>query len=432
MYRLPLPFSTARLLLRRWTEDDREAIERLYTHKDIQEYIGSPWRAQPDEDWHDTFARIRDAGNDGVALCERNTGEVVGLAALVAYPNYRQESREYELSIGVACESRRRGLALEASQAIVCLALNSGQVDAVVGRVARSNQASLALVNRLGMTESEPVSNPFDGRTDRLFVSHLSQQVNSARLSAADEYQDRVLREELRLRRQEYLRERELMVEGEHSAIRSFDKAMLTLSAAALGFSISLVRFLGNGSPDWTLLQRAWLLFALAVACTVGSLYASHHAFRAEKGRVDRDFVARRRELLLAYGRQPPETDSGHERWGERNVATQVTKWTTLAAAVFFLGGMLLLIVFGGSILTTEESRMPEESIRSSNVGQAERSAPTPEHATNSDTGIERRGAAPPESSVEPVIITPPGTEPSGGTPNEPSGGSSSGEQGQR
>ncbi len=432
MYRPPLPLTTERLLLREWVEEDQEAIQRLFDHEDVKAFVGSPWkRPDPDEDWSVTFARTRKQGNDGLAVCERDSGSVVGVAALLAYPFYKDESRDYELSVGIACEARRRGFAVEASRALICHALNSEQVDAVVGRVARSNEVSLRFVAQLGMAETDPVQN-MDGGTDRFFELRASQGAVPAQVDETEKYRHQLLREDVHALRQEYLRERELMVQAEHASIQGFDKAMLTLSGAALAFSLSLTQFLGNGPHNLGLLQWSWLLFALAVVSTVGSLFASHLAFQHERRRVDREFVARRRAVLAEYGRKAPPADEDGEE-AERNRAASITKWANRASVIFFLVGMLLLILFSSCTVAAKEHRMPDEKPRSESASQAGRSSdlPTADRTFVPDTDYGRRAATPPESSVAPLIIPPPGSEaPSGGDPGGSQDGSSGGASG--
>lgn len=88
-YRPELPFSTGRLTLREWVEEDQAAIEHLFSHEDVQTYIGSPWKNSGDLQWRELFASVRERDMDGLAICERDSGSVVGHAALVAYPNPR-------------------------------------------------------------------------------------------------------------------------------------------------------------------------------------------------------------------------------------------------------------------------------------------------------------------------------------------------------
>lgn len=101
---------------------------------------------------------------------------------------------------------------------------------------------------------------------------------------------EQTVREDLKELRTEYLAERKLLIEAEHSAIDSFSKAMLTLSAAFLGFSLTLIRLIEGSieGPGW--LYCSWVCFAVAVLTTVGAFFSSHHAYRASRDILDEEY----------------------------------------------------------------------------------------------------------------------------------------------
>ena len=83
--------------------------------------------------------------------------------------------------------------------------------------------------------------------------------------------------------REEYLQERKLLIDWEHASITSFDKALLALSAGALG--LSLTYFKDFGAPGFALcvLKVSWALFALAMLGTTWSFLCSHYALRRHR-----------------------------------------------------------------------------------------------------------------------------------------------------
>ena len=65
---------------------------------------------------------------------------------------------------------------------------------------------------------------------------------------------------------QQYLDERKLLIDAEAEGARSFDKAIMTLSAGALGLSLTFIKEIvchPHGSTLW-LLIGAWVGFCLS------------------------------------------------------------------------------------------------------------------------------------------------------------------------
>ena len=76
-------------------------------------------------------------------------GEVVGSAGFVGRPN---EGGEVELGYGILEGHRNRGYATEAARALVAWALAQPNVEQVVARSERSNDASNRVLEKLGLT----------------------------------------------------------------------------------------------------------------------------------------------------------------------------------------------------------------------------------------------------------------------------------------
>jgi ribosomal-protein-alanine N-acetyltransferase len=76
-------------------------------------------------------------------------GEVVGGAGFVGRPN---ERGEVELGYGILEGHRNRGYATEAARALVAWVLEQPNVEQVVARSERSNDASNRVLEKLGLT----------------------------------------------------------------------------------------------------------------------------------------------------------------------------------------------------------------------------------------------------------------------------------------
>ena len=86
---------------------------------------------------------------------------------------------------------------------------------------------------------------------------------------------------------------RKWLVETEHQASRDFDKAIMTLSAGALGISIAFVRDLAPQpvlhSVKW--LGYAWASLSLSLLAILISLLISQFALRRAIGQVDKGTI---------------------------------------------------------------------------------------------------------------------------------------------
>lgn len=81
-----------------------------------------------------------------------------------------------------------------------------------------------------------------------------------------------------------YLDERKLLVDAIREGARSFDKAILTLSAGAFGLSLAFVKQIAPTVQPRTiiLLITSWVLFAISILVTLISFLTSQSACRRQ------------------------------------------------------------------------------------------------------------------------------------------------------
>jgi hypothetical protein len=75
-----------------------------------------------------------------------------------------------------------------------------------------------------------------------------------------------------------YISERKILLDLEGESSRGFDKAILTLSAAALGFSVAFVRDIAPRPVFVCILVIGWSLLVLSLLATLISLQTSQFA----------------------------------------------------------------------------------------------------------------------------------------------------------
>jgi ribosomal-protein-alanine N-acetyltransferase len=143
---------TTRLLLRRFTPDDAEALYRIYGDPEVMRFMGPP-PASLEEEAANLRAHIRNYyerlgfGLWGVELKE--TGELVGRCGLL-----RSEiGGRTETEISYLLERRQwgRGLAAEAAAAVLAHGFGALGLDRIVAVVDPRNDASRRVAERIGM-----------------------------------------------------------------------------------------------------------------------------------------------------------------------------------------------------------------------------------------------------------------------------------------
>ena len=153
-----------------------------------------------------------------------------------------------------------------------------------------------------------------------------------------------IKREDIRQIRQEYLDERRLYIQAEHKAVSGFARALLTLSAGALGFSLTFMRT-AIEEPEYTgWLFATWVLFALSLLIITAALYSSHLAFREGRSILRANYEATKQDYLQNFGK-PPE-DHVVTKADTTNKAAEDTEHYNRLAFSCFIGGSVTLIIF--------------------------------------------------------------------------------------
>ena len=143
---------TERLLLRRWTEVDREPFAALNADLEVMEHFPAPLtRAESDAMVDRLEARFVEQGF-GLWVLERSSdGEFLGFTGLNPMPAGTPGHGEQEIGWRLARHAWGRGYATEAARAALDVAWRPGQ-PAVWSMTAVGNLASQRVMQRIGLT----------------------------------------------------------------------------------------------------------------------------------------------------------------------------------------------------------------------------------------------------------------------------------------
>jgi RimJ/RimL family protein N-acetyltransferase len=147
------PIRTDRLLLRRFTEDDLDAVHAIQSREDVTRYLywGPRTREQARESLRMKIASsaLRDEGDDlTLAVVLPETGTVIGDVLLIWRS---REHRQGEIGYIFHPDHGGHGYATEAAAAMVRLGFDGLGLHRVYGRIDARNTASARVLERLGM-----------------------------------------------------------------------------------------------------------------------------------------------------------------------------------------------------------------------------------------------------------------------------------------
>ena len=132
--------------------------------------------------------------------------------------------------------------------------------------------------------------------------------------------------------REEYLEERKQLITSERDTVQQFDKAILTLAAGALAFSITFINQIAPQPKPYSIywLIIAWSFFCLSLLSTLISFLTSQAACKKQRDILD-DEISK---------------NSKKSNNTEENNAALWTDKLNKVSITFFILGVILLIVF--------------------------------------------------------------------------------------
>ncbi|WP_243843051.1 GNAT family N-acetyltransferase [Mumia sp. ZJ430] len=160
----PVVLTTARLILRGWTDDDRPAFAALNADPRVMEHFPSTLtREQSDAMVDRIMDRMAAQGYGLWALEERASGRFLGFTGFNPVPPGILAAGEppgTEVGWRLSYEAWGCGYATEAARAALAHAFGSAGLDRVWSFTARTNVRSQAVMRRLGMVLAAEFDHP--------------------------------------------------------------------------------------------------------------------------------------------------------------------------------------------------------------------------------------------------------------------------------
>jgi RimJ/RimL family protein N-acetyltransferase len=154
---LPGPqLRTERLLLRRWTDADREPFARLNADPEVARYLSGPMRRADSDALVDRIEAGFETNRFGLWAVEVTaTREFVGFTGL-SRPRFQAHFMPaVEVGWRLARPAWGHGYATEAARAALEYGFGPAALDEIVSFTTRTNARSRAVMDRLGMVHDE-------------------------------------------------------------------------------------------------------------------------------------------------------------------------------------------------------------------------------------------------------------------------------------
>ena len=179
----PPVLRTERLLLRRWTDDDREAFAQINADPEVMRYRLRPLTRHESDDLIDTIEACFDENGFGQWAVERTADHrLIGFIGLEVANEDMPFRPLVHIGWHFAVDAWHHGYATEGAGAVLDFVFDEAALPEVVAHTTARNQRSQAVMRRLGMTH-----NPADDFEGPWYpAGHPNRRFVLYRLTAAD------------------------------------------------------------------------------------------------------------------------------------------------------------------------------------------------------------------------------------------------------
>ena len=197
-------------------------------------------------------------------------------------------------------------------------------------------------------------------------------------------------------------REREILIDELREASRSFDQNMLTLSAGALGLSITFVNLIAPNPQGTRYLIYAWYFFIGSLLSTLISFLTSQSACRKQMINVDHMINDSKVELKCGWKYIIPwwmkKNKAKCKDCYSKNCWSRVTLYLNILSITLFVLGVMSFAIFAGRSLANKENQKKEENKLATQINSNQTPQSTPNQLPNRDN----RGFVPQTTPQQP------------------------------
>jgi RimJ/RimL family protein N-acetyltransferase len=146
--------STARLLMRRWLESDREPFAALNGDQETMRFFPETLDRAASDGFVDSIeSRFEEQGYGLWAIEIAGTGEFIGFTGLSPMPDGTPGAGGLEVGWRLAKSAWHHGYATEAANAALVVAFDRLGLDEIWSMTSVLNEPSIAVMRRLGLSE---------------------------------------------------------------------------------------------------------------------------------------------------------------------------------------------------------------------------------------------------------------------------------------
>lgn len=204
-------------------------------------------------------------------------------------------------------------------------------------------------------------------------------------------------------------KEREILIDEYREATRSFDQNMLTLSAGALGLSITFINFIAPTPHETTYVVYAWYFFISTLLSTLISFLTSQSACRKQMVNLDHMINASQVKSKCGWKYFIPwwmkKKKASCKDCYSRNCWANVTLVLNIISIILFILGVICFAIFAERSFTYKVQKTKEDGIvTSQNVNSKPTSTPsqTPQPSPTLKPQYENRGLVPQSTPPKP------------------------------
>ncbi len=146
---------TDRLILRAWSDADREPYADIMVEPEVGRWLGGPFSREDAYGRVDRFSKsLADTGMGRLAIERKADGRLIGHCGLAPAPETKPVPSGIEIGWALAPAAWGHGYAVEAARAVIADGFDRLSLAEIIAFTGETNVRSQAVMQRLGMTRA--------------------------------------------------------------------------------------------------------------------------------------------------------------------------------------------------------------------------------------------------------------------------------------